>query len=102
MASIAKNALSSSGSVSRTIKTVTIIGGGLMGSGIAQVAAETEHNVIVVDQKQEFLDKSLNIIQTSLKRIVKKKFDKDQQKGEQYYSDTLNRIRTTTDVDDAV
>jgi len=84
------------------IKTVTVIGGGLMGSGIAQVAAETNHQVILVDQKQEFLDKSLNIIQTSLKRVVKKKFEKDQQAGEKYFQDVQKRIQTTTNLNDAV
>ncbi|CAF3499393.1 unnamed protein product [Rotaria sp. Silwood1] len=89
-------------SLGRTIKTVTVIGGGLMGSGIAQVAAETNHQVIIVDQKQEFLDNSLNIIQTSLKRVIKKKFEKDQQRGEKYLNDVTSRIKTSTNVNDAV
>jgi 3-hydroxyacyl-CoA dehydrogenase len=55
-----------------------------------------------VDQKQEFLDKSLNIIETSLKRIVKKKFDKDQKNGEKYLKDVQNRIKTSLNVKDAV
>ncbi|CAF3395239.1 unnamed protein product [Rotaria socialis] len=89
-------------SVLGAIKTVTVIGGGLMGSGIAQIAAATNHQVILVDQKQEFLDKSLNIIETSLKRIVKKKFDKDQASGETYLNDIRSRIKTSLDVKDAV
>ncbi|CAF3738063.1 unnamed protein product [Adineta steineri] len=97
--SIAKNATSSLG---RTIKTVTIIGGGLMGSGIAQVAAESNHKVILVDQKQEFLDKSLNIIQTSLKRVIKKKFDKDQQGGEKYLNDVNGRIQTSLNLEESL
>ncbi|CAF1092767.1 unnamed protein product [Adineta steineri] len=97
--SIAKNATSSLG---RTIKTVTIIGGGLMGSGIAQVAAESNHKVILVDQKQEFLDKSLNIIQTSLKRVIKKKFDKDQQGGEKYLNDVNGRIQTSLNLEESI
>jgi len=88
--------------VGQTIRTVTVIGGGLMGSGIAQVAAETNHRVILVDQKQEFIDKSLNIIQTSLKRVVKKRFEKDQQAGEKYFKDVQSRIQTSLDVNDAV
>ncbi|CAF0980364.1 unnamed protein product [Rotaria sp. Silwood1] len=76
-------------SLGRTIKTVT-------------VAAETNHQVIIVDQKQEFLDNSLNIIQTSLKRVIKKKFEKDQQGGEKYLNDVNSRIKTSTNVNDAV
>ncbi|CAF4944659.1 unnamed protein product, partial [Rotaria socialis] len=83
-ASVASRAASSLG---RTIKTV---------------AAETNHQVILVDQKQEFLDKSLNIIDTSLKRVIKKKFEKDQQRGEQYLSDVKGRITTSTNVSQAV
>lgn len=55
-----------------------------------------------MDQKQEFVDNSLKIIQTSLKRVVKKKFEKDQQAGEKYLSDVKGRIKTSTDVNDAV
>lgn len=73
-----------------------------MGSGIAQVAAASNHRVVLVDQKQEFLDHSLNIIQTSLKRIAKKKFADERDKAEQYLHDVQSRIRTTTDVKDAV
>ncbi|CAF3671788.1 unnamed protein product [Rotaria sordida] len=73
-----------------------------LGRTIKTVAAETNHQVIIVDQKQEFLDKSLNIIQTSLKRIIKKKFEQDQQGGEKYFNDVKNRIKTTTNINDAV
>lgn len=58
--------------------------------------------MILVDQKQEFIDKSLNIIQTSLKRVVKKRFEKDQQAGEKYFKDVQSRIQTSLDVNDAV
>ncbi|CAM4768751.1 unnamed protein product [Rotaria magnacalcarata] len=68
----------------------------------SRVAAATNHQVILVDQTQEFLDKSLNIIETSLKRIVKKKFDKDQANGEKYLNDIRSRIKTSLDVKDAV
>lgn len=56
----------------------------------------------MVDQKQEFIDKSLNIIQTSLKRVVKKKFDKDPSAGEKYVKDVQARIQTSLDINDAV
>ena len=58
--------------------------------------------MILVDQKQEFLDKSLNIIQTSLTRVIKKKFAKDPQAGEKYLSDVKGRIQTSTDINEAV
>lgn len=58
--------------------------------------------MILVDQKQEYLDKSLNIIQTSLKRVVKKKFEKDPSAGDKYFKDVQSRIQTSLDVNDAV
>ncbi len=66
------------------------------------MAAASNHQVILVDQKQEFLDNSLKIIETSLKRIIKKKFDKDQEKGEKYLTDIQSRIKTNLNVNDAV
>lgn len=88
--------------VGRTIQTVTVIGGGLMGSGIAQVAAATNHRVFLLDQNQECLDKSLKIIQTSLERVVKKKFLDQREKGEKYLNEVKNRIETTTELKNAV
>ena len=40
------------------IKEFVVIGGGLMGAGIAQVGAQTGHKVTMVDLSQEVLDKS--------------------------------------------
>ena len=58
--------------------------------------------MILVDQKQEYLDRSLEIIRTSLKRVIKKQFAQEQDKGEQYLTDVQSRIKTSTDVNDAV
>ncbi|KAJ7983839.1 hypothetical protein DPEC_G00370710 [Dallia pectoralis] len=66
--------LSSSAVRNAAIKHVTIIGGGLMGAGIAQVAATTGHTVVLVDTNEEILKKSTMGIESSLKRVVKKKF----------------------------
>ncbi|VDI21730.1 3-hydroxyacyl-CoA dehydrogenase [Mytilus galloprovincialis] len=84
------------------IKTVTVIGGGLMGSGIAQVAATTGHQVVMVDQTDDILGKSKASIQKSLQRVVKKKFAEDPKGGEQFVSDILGRITTQTDSNAAV
>nr|UXL88867.1 3-hydroxyacyl-CoA dehydrogenase isoform 2 [Potamotrygon motoro] len=65
-------AMSSSSSVA--IKHIMVIGGGLMGAGIAQVAAATGHSVILVDQTEDILKNSLKRIGSSIERISKKKF----------------------------
>lgn len=79
------------------IKTVTVIGSGLMGSGIAQVAAATNHKVTMVDQTDAILTKSLNAIEKSLEKVSKKKFKDDPEAGKQFVTDTLSRIRISTD-----
>uniref|UniRef100_A0A674ICZ2 3-hydroxyacyl-CoA dehydrogenase n=1 Tax=Terrapene triunguis TaxID=2587831 RepID=A0A674ICZ2_9SAUR len=56
------------------VKHVTVIGGGLMGAGIAQVAAATGHTVVLVDQTDEILKNSRKGIEDSLKRMTKKMF----------------------------
>lgn len=78
------------------IKNVTIIGSGTMGNGIAQVFASFGYDVTVVDLKQDFLDRAVASITKSLDRIVKKGTITESDKGT-----TLNRIKTSTDLDSA-
>ncbi|XP_052070005.1 hydroxyacyl-coenzyme A dehydrogenase, mitochondrial-like [Mytilus californianus] len=98
----AVRSFATSSSRQNAIKTVTVIGGGLMGSGIAQVAATTGHQVVMVDQTDDILGKSKASIQKSLQRVVKKKFAEDPKGGEQFVSDILGRITTQTDSNAAV
>jgi 3-hydroxybutyryl-CoA dehydrogenase len=54
------------------IKTVGVLGCGLMGSGIAQVAAQSGYKTIVREVEQKFLDKGLSRIQKFLSDGVEK------------------------------
>jgi len=55
------------------ITKVAVLGAGLMGHGIAQVAAQVaKSEVYITDVKQEFLDKGLRMIDDSLGRFVRK------------------------------
>lgn len=54
------------------VKTVSVIGSGTMGSGIAQVFAQSGFQVNLIDLKQEFLDRAEAGIKKSLGRLVKK------------------------------
>ncbi|XP_054846522.1 hydroxyacyl-coenzyme A dehydrogenase, mitochondrial [Eublepharis macularius] len=79
------------------VKQVTVIGGGLMGAGIAQVAAATGHTVILVDQTDEILNKSKKGIEESLKKLTKKKFADKPEEGAQYIEKVLKNLTTSTD-----
>ncbi len=54
------------------IKTITVVGAGTMGHGIAEVAAIAGYNVYLVDIKQEFLDNAVEKIKWSLKKLYEK------------------------------
>ncbi|MCF6239366.1 MAG: 3-hydroxybutyryl-CoA dehydrogenase [Candidatus Marinimicrobia bacterium] len=77
------------------IKKVGVIGSGTMGNGIAHVFAQSGYEVILVDIKQEFLDKGMATISKNLDRQVKK-----EQITEDVKTDTLARISLTTELKD--
>lgn len=54
------------------IKTVGVLGAGLMGSGIAQVAAESGYLVVLRDIDKQFVDRGLKSIAKNLNRDVEK------------------------------
>jgi len=58
------------------IKKVGVLGCGLMGSGIAQVAATAGYEVVVLDQEQKFLDQGFAAIEKSLARLVERGVEK--------------------------
>ena len=55
-----------------TIKSVGIIGSGIMGSGIAQVAATSGFDVVLRSRKQETADATVAAMEKSLGRLVEK------------------------------
>lgn len=79
------------------IKTVSVIGAGLMGHGIAQVCAMNRYNVNLVDVSQEVLSKALEKIKWSLDKLVEKG---RLSRGES--ESTISRISTYTSIRDAV
>src|SRR5437879_6364819 len=79
-----------------TIKTITVIGAGTMGNGIAHVFAQNGFDVTLVDVAQAQLDKAITTIDSNLGRQVKKgTLTEDDQKS------TLARIKTNTSVAEA-
>lgn len=73
-----------------------------MGSGIAQVAAQTGHEVTLVDVSDDLLKKSRKNIETSVGRVAKKKFSEDVKAAEKFAAETLGRLQLNTDAVKAV
>jgi len=80
------------------IKKVAVLGAGLMGHGIAQIAAQVaKYEVSLRDVKQEFLDNGMTMIKKSLQSFLKK-----ETLSEKEVNETLKRIRPTLDLKEAV
>ena len=56
-----------SGSLSGKIKTVGVIGAGVMGSGVAQNLAQTGHSVVLLDVSEEILAAAMQEIRKNLR-----------------------------------
>ncbi len=80
-----------------TIKNVAVIGAGTMGNGIAHVFAQFGYPTVLVDIKQEFLERAWNTISTNLDRQIKKGTLTAEEKEQ-----TLQRISLRTDLATAV
>jgi len=74
------------------INKIAVIGSGLMGHGIAQVAAMTGHEVSLIDISDELLQKALQKMSDSLSKLS------DKGKLHENPGSVLKRIRTSTDL----
>ncbi|EPB86492.1 3-hydroxyacyl-CoA dehydrogenase [Mucor circinelloides 1006PhL] len=97
----AKRAFSTSSILLKDIKHVTVIGAGLMGSGIVQVAAQAKYNVTMIDTTDAALENGKNIISKSLKRVARKKFADDETKQKQFIDETLQYVTLSKNVEEA-
>jgi 3-hydroxybutyryl-CoA dehydrogenase len=80
------------------VKKITVLGAGLMGHGITQVAAQVgKCEVNMRDIEQRFIDSGMNMIRDSLNRFVKK-----QQMTESEMNEILARIHPVLDLKEAV
>jgi 3-hydroxybutyryl-CoA dehydrogenase len=77
-----------------TIKTVGVVGCGLMGSGIAQVSAEAGFRVVVREVNQELLEKGLGRIDAFLAKGVEKGKVTPERRAE-----VMSRLAGTTSLD---
>ena len=80
------------------IKRITVLGAGLMGHGITQVAAQIgKYEVTMRDIEQRFVDNGMNMIRESLQRFVKKT-----QITEAQMNEILSRIHPSLDLKEAI
>jgi 3-hydroxybutyryl-CoA dehydrogenase len=77
------------------IRKVGVVGCGLMGSGIAQVAAAAGFETVVREVSAELVDKGIKGIEKSLNRLVEKGTITEAAKGE-----IRGRLKGTTSIDD--
>lgn len=77
-----------------SISTITVIGGGTMGNGIAHVAAQSGFSVTLVDVTEAAIERAIKTITSNLERQVKKEAITADQMAE-----TLGRISTSTDLE---
>ena len=73
---------------------IGVVGAGTMGNGIAQVAAFTGHSVTLRDVSTDFVEKGLQTIRGSLRKILDKMDVPDR---EERFTQTLSRITPATD-----
>lgn len=77
------------------VKTIAVVGAGQMGSGIAQVAAQSGYAVVMRDIEQDFVDRGMKRIKDSLgKFLAKGRLKQDE------HDMILARIKPTTDLKD--
>ncbi len=76
------------------IKKIGVVGAGQMGSGIAQVLAQKNYQVLLMDLNPGVLENSLKSMASSLDRLVKKNFLSEDLKMQ-----TLKNIQTTSDLE---
>src|SRR5262245_19504489 len=77
------------------MKNVGVVGGGLMGSGIAEVSARSGHDVVVVESSEDAAKAALGRLERSLERAeAKGKLSAEEGSA----ADVLGRVRVETDL----
>lgn len=81
------------------IRKVGVIGMGLMGSGIAQVAATKKFSTLAIEVTPQLVEQGMGRIRTSLERLVKSHAQSGGKSGVSAAEkeEILNRLRTSTD-----
>lgn len=68
--------------------------------GIAQVAAQTGHNVTLVELDASLIEKAKKSIEKNLERVGKKQFKDDAVKSSAFVKESLQRISGSTKIEE--
>jgi 3-hydroxyacyl-CoA dehydrogenase len=85
-------------------KRVGVVGLGLMGHGIAQIAAQAGYQVLAIEAQDAALSTGMKRIETSLDKTLMRDMKKGlltEQEVKDKYGDIMSRISTTTKLEDA-
>ena len=86
------------------IKKVGVVGLGLMGHGIAQIAAQAGYNVLAIEAQDAALKTGVGRIESSLMKMLEKEAAKGKIAATDVkpkYDQVMSRISTTTSLSDA-
>ena len=75
------------------IEKISVIGSGTMGNGITHTFAQYGYDVLMIDVKEEFIEKGLKTIKTNLERQLKKGGI-----SESKLKETLSKIKTSVEI----
>jgi len=99
---VASRSFSLSSSALTSIKSLAVVGGGQMGSGIAQVAAMAGQQVSVADVSSDRLEASRTTITTGLARLAKRKHKEDPAAASAWVEEVASRVRWVGTAEEAV
>lgn len=94
ISSVLQKGIATSSIDNEKFQHITVLGGGVMGAGIAQLNAQNGFDVTVVDS-DEYVQKCLVSIIRSLNIIAGKKFPDEKKAQKKFIDDTLSHIKTT-------
>ncbi|MEE8557802.1 MAG: 3-hydroxyacyl-CoA dehydrogenase NAD-binding domain-containing protein [Myxococcota bacterium] len=77
------------------MKKIGILGTGVMGVGIAQIAAQTDHEVLFWNRKEDSVERGLKRLEKGLERLVKKERISQSERDE-----TWARVRGTSTLEE--
>uniref|UniRef100_A0A182SBU1 3-hydroxyacyl-CoA dehydrogenase NAD binding domain-containing protein n=1 Tax=Anopheles maculatus TaxID=74869 RepID=A0A182SBU1_9DIPT len=87
---------------SSSIKHVTVIGGGVMGSGIAMITAANGYRVTVVDVNEEAIGRARRQVEKDLRRMAQHVSKGNEQAENKFFTEAAARTMYSTKLKEVV